>query len=83
MSNHQSDNTSNKSVKKTVLVLFHNDLRIEDNETLVKAATLAKSNQGNLMLIYADFLADCIQSRESRQAYHFNEMGAVCQQFLS
>lgn len=83
MSNHQSDNASNKSVKKAVLVLFHNDLRIEDNETLVKAATLAKSNQGNLMLIYADFLADCIQSRESRQAYHFNEMGAARQQFLS
>lgn len=84
MSNHQSDNASNKSVnKKVVLVLFHNDLRIEDNETLVKAATLAKSNQGNLMLIYAGFLADCIEPKESRQAYHFNEMGAARQQFLS
>ncbi|WP_198331502.1 DASH family cryptochrome [Psychrobacter aquimaris] len=84
MSNHQSVNASNKSVnKKVVLVLFHNDLRIEDNETLVKAATLAESNQGSLMLIYADFLADSFESKDSSQAYHFNEMGAARQQFLS
>ena len=84
MSNHQSGNTSNKSVnKKAVLVLFHNDLRIEDNETLVKAATLAESNQGSLMLIYANFLADSIDSKDSSQAYHFIELGTARQQFLS
>ena len=89
MLNQQSDILPNKLVdKKAVLVLFHNDLRVDDNATVSKAATLAKKDDGSLLCVYADSLARSIeasnvsQTNES-QAYQFDEMGAARAQFLA
>lgn len=47
--------------KKTVLMLFHNDMRVYDNHTLLKAAQLASSrDDGTLILVYASELADSL-----------------------
>lgn len=68
--------------KKTVLVLFHNDMRIHDNQTLSKAAQLASSrDDGTLILVYASELA-ASQTSNWGQAYHFDEMGSARQRFL-
>ncbi|MGO2340789.1 MAG: DASH family cryptochrome [Psychrobacter sp.] len=89
MLNQQSDSLPNKLVdKKVVLVLFHNDLRIDDNATVTKAATLAENNNGSLLLVYADSLADSIEvsnvtQASDSQAYQFDELGAARAQFLA
>ena len=79
---------SDQANKKSVLVLFHNDLRIDDNATVTKAATLAENNNRPLLLVYADSLADSIEASNfsqtnGRQAYQFDEMGAARAQFLA
>ena len=73
---------NNLSKSKVALVLFHNDLRVYDNATLVKAAELA-SNKGRLLLIYAQALEDHANKNKWSQAYHFDEMGAARAQFLA
>lgn len=67
---------------KTSLVLFHNDLRVHDNATLVKAAQLTDDNNGRLLLVYAQALVDSSNSNNWSQAYHFDEMGVSRAQFL-
>lgn len=69
------DNKSNN----TVMMLFHNDLRVHDNATLNHAATLA--DNGSLLLVYALDLADSLTPKWG-QAYRFDEMGLARQQFL-
>lgn len=66
--------------KKTVLVLFHNDLRLHDNATLHKAAALA--DEGKLILTFAPTLADDLQSKNWSQAYSFDKKGRARQQFI-
>lgn len=70
------------STIKTSLVLFHNDLRVYDNATLVKAAQLADDNDGRLLLVYAQALVDSSKPNNWSQAYHFDEMGEARRQFL-
>lgn len=76
MSNQPSD-------KKVVLVLFHNDLRVSDNETLAQAAELASANKGRLILVYVQALADSAHNNNWSQVYHFSQMGAARAQFLA
>ncbi|PKG34123.1 MULTISPECIES: DASH family cryptochrome [Psychrobacter] len=70
---------ANESGEKTVLMLFHNDLRVHDNATLSHAAALADS--GSLIMVYASELTDS-QTPNWGQAYHFDERGLARQQFL-
>lgn len=72
---------SNDSKDEVVLVLFHNDLRIHDNATLVKAAKTAES--GHLLLVYADALANEINQKAWGQSYHFDELGQARQTFIN
>ncbi len=74
---------NNISEQKVALVLFHNDLRAEDNATLQKAAELADAHNGRLLLLYAQTLVDTSNKNNWSQAYHFDEMGAARQQFLT
>ncbi|WP_350557590.1 DASH family cryptochrome [Psychrobacter sp. CAL346-MNA-CIBAN-0220] len=71
-----------RSDKKVALVLFHNDLRIHDNATLLQAATVANANNGQLLLVYASSLADTLDQKSVSQAYYFDEKGAARQRFL-
>ena len=75
--------TDNHTPKKIVLVLFHNDLRVNDNATLEHAATLASSNQGRLLLLYASSLTNTDKQKTWSKAYHFDEMGFARQRFLA
>ncbi len=69
--------------KKTVLMLFYNDMRVHDNETLVKAAQLASSHkEGALILVYAAFSSAIMIQKNWGQPYIFDEMGHARQQFL-
>ena len=69
--------------KKTVLMLFHNDMRVYDNQTLLKAAQLASSrDDGILILVYAWELADSLTQSNWGPVYFFDEMGSARQQFL-
>ncbi|MEN2751180.1 DASH family cryptochrome [Psychrobacter sp. FBL11] len=69
--------------KKTVLMLFHNDIRVHDNETLITAAQLASSHEdGTLILVYVSFLAASLTKSNWGPAYCFDEMGFARQQFL-
>lgn len=68
--------------KKVVLMLFHNDLRVNDNATLARAAALAQNNDGRLLLVYAlDFINASQQHWD--KAYYYDEMGFARQQFLA
>ena len=73
---------NNLSNRKVALVLFHNDLRVYDNATLLKAAELASNNDGRLLLVYAQALENDLNKNNWNQAYHFDEMGAARMQFL-
>ncbi len=73
---------NSSSTTKTTLVLFHNDLRVDDNATLAKAAQLADNNNGHLLLVYAQALVDSSNPNNWSQAYHFDEMGDARRQFL-
>ncbi|WP_435980475.1 DASH family cryptochrome [Psychrobacter sp. DM4] len=64
---------------KVVLMLFHNDLRVHDNQALHTAARLA--DNGSLLLAYVSGLADS-STPNWGEAYHFDEMGLARQQFL-
>ena len=78
---HQSEIvTDNASGNAVVLVLFHNDLRVNDNATLQQAAELA--DNGRLLLVYAPSLAATIIQKNWDAAYHFSAMGASRQRFL-
>lgn len=68
--------------QKVVLVLFHNDLRLNDNATLQSAAQLASSTDGRLILAYAQGLLNTRNQNNWSQAYYFDDMGAARQQFL-
>ncbi|MBH0095704.1 DASH family cryptochrome [Psychrobacter sp. NZS113] len=84
MSNPQLDSLTKKPTdKEAVLVLFYNDLRIDDNATLAKAAMLAQDNHRQLLLVYTDALADSIGQTHKSQAYDFDQIGDARQQFLS
>ena len=83
MSNKPADSSShNLADKKVVLILFHNDLRVNDNGTLLKAAELTRDNNGRLLCVYAPDLADELAEQTSKQLYHFDEMGQARAQFL-
>ncbi len=73
---------NSSSTTKTSLVLFYNDLRVDDNATLVKSAQLADDNDGRLLLVYAQALVDSSNPNDWSQAYHFDEMGDARRQFL-
>lgn len=69
--------------RKVVLMLFHNnDLRVNDNATLLKAAQLASTNNGGLLCIYALDLADTFAKQTNKNPYYFDEMGRARRQFL-
>ena len=68
--------------EKVVLVLFHNDLRVNDNATLLKAAQLASANNGRLLCVYAPDLADTLTKQTNKKPYYFDEMGRSRTQFL-
>ncbi len=92
MSNNESNRQSSSAV---VLVLFHNDLRVQDNAALIKAVQLAQQNcstksetakddstDGRLILVYAPSLATDIRQTKWHNAYQFDAMGAARQRFL-
>ncbi|SNT70831.1 DASH family cryptochrome [Psychrobacter sp. LV10R520-6] len=84
MSNPPLENPSDSLLaKKVALVLFHNDLRVDDNATLVKAAEIAGGNNRRLMLVYAPFLMDVVEKKTKSQAYHYDNMGHARLQFLA
>ena len=77
--NNLSDESS--LADKIVLVLFHNDLRLHDNATLVKAAETAES--GHLLLVFAANLTDQLNQKAWGQSYHFDELGYSRQKFIN
>ncbi len=77
-----SQPSNQPSNKKIAMVLFHNDLRVNDNGTLLKAAELTRDNNGRLLCVYAPDLADELAEKTSKQLYHFDEMGQARAQFL-
>ena len=84
MSNQLADSLLCKpTAKKIALVLFHNDLRVQDNATLLAAATISADNNGRLLCVYSLILADTMADKKGSQDYHFDEMGAARQQFLA
>lgn len=87
MSNQSVDNqvsqpSNQPSNKKIAMVLFHNDLRVNDNGTLLKAAELTRDNNGRLLCVYALDLGDELAEQTSKQLYHFDEMGQARTHFL-
>lgn len=74
---------NNLPTSKVALTLFHNDLRVSDNQTLLKAAELASAHEGRLILVYAQALVDSATDKNWSQAYHFDEMGTARAQFLA
>lgn len=77
MSNQAANNLANNNV---TLVLFHNDLRVADNATLLKASEI--STDGRLLLVYASSLTDILDDKDYYDAYHYDSMGQARQQFL-
>ncbi|MBA6243215.1 MULTISPECIES: DASH family cryptochrome [Psychrobacter] len=77
MSNQAANNLENNNV---TLVLFHNDLRVADNATLLKASKI--SINGKLLLVYASSLTDILDNRDHYDAYRYEAMGQARQQFL-
>lgn len=81
MSNQAANNSENNSANRNVtLVLFHNDLRVADNATLLKASEI--STDGRLLLVYASSLTDILDDKDDYAAYHYDSMGQARQQFL-
>ncbi|MGB6925726.1 DASH family cryptochrome [Psychrobacter sp.] len=81
MSNQVANNSENNSANRNVtLVLFHNDLRVADNATLLKASEI--STDGKLLLVYASSLTDVLDDKDHYDAYHYDSMGQARQQFL-
>ncbi|WP_201592859.1 DASH family cryptochrome [Psychrobacter sp. Pi2-51] len=77
MSNQAANNSENNNV---TLVLFHNDLRVADNATLLKASKI--STDGKLLLVYASLLTDILDNKDHYDAYRYEAMGQARQQFL-
>lgn len=77
MSNQTANNSANRNV---TLVLFHNDLRVADNATLLKASEI--STDGKLLLVYASSLTDILDDKDHYDAYCYDSMGQARQQFL-
>jgi len=77
MSNQAANNLANENV---TLVLFHNDLRVADNATLLKASEI--SIDGKLLLVYASSLTDILDDKDYYDAYRYEAMGQARQQFL-
>jgi deoxyribodipyrimidine photo-lyase len=77
MSNQAANNSENNNV---TLVLFHNDLRVADNATLLKASEI--STDGRLLFVYASSLTDILDDKDDYDAYHYDSMGQARQQFL-
>ena len=81
MSNQAANNLANNLVNRNVtLVLFHNDLRVADNATLLKASEI--STNGKLLLVYASSLTDILDDKDHYDAYRYEAMGQARQQFL-
>ncbi|WP_298807515.1 hypothetical protein [uncultured Psychrobacter sp.] len=59
MSNQAANNSENNNV---TLVLFHNDLRLADNATLLKASKI--SINGKLLFVYASSLTDILDDKD-------------------
>lgn len=68
--------------RKVVLMLFYNDLRINDNTALLKAAEIASDNNGRLLCVYASDLADLLTEQASKPPYQFADMGQARTTFL-
>ncbi|MGY8856618.1 MAG: DASH family cryptochrome [Pseudomonadales bacterium] len=77
MSNQAANNSDNRNV---TMVLFHNDLRVADNATLLKASEI--STDGKLLLVYASSLTDILDDKDHYDAYRYEAMGRARQQFL-
>lgn len=77
MSNQAAKNSENRNV---TLVLFHNDLRVADNATLLKASEI--SIDGKLLLVYASSLTEILDDKDYYDAYRYEAMGQARQQFL-
>ncbi|MGP4846540.1 deoxyribodipyrimidine photo-lyase, partial [Marinobacter sp. 1Y8] len=78
MPNQAANNSENRNV---TLVLFHNDLRVADNATLLKASEI--STDGKLLLVYASSLTDILDDKDHYDAYRYEAMGRARQQFLN
>lgn len=76
MSNQVANNSENNNV---TLVLFHNDLRVADNATLLKASEI--STKGKLLLVYASSLTDILDNKNHYDAYRYDSIGQARQQF--
>ena len=68
--------------RKVVLMLFYNDLRINDNTALLKAAEIASDNNGRLLCVYASDLEDLLAEQASKRPYQFADMGQARTTFL-
>ena len=68
--------------RKIVLMLFHNDLRINDNATLLKAAEIASDNSGRLLCVYVSDMSDLLAEQASKPPYQFADMGQARTKFL-
>lgn len=77
MSNQSANNSENNNV---TLMLFHNDLRVADNATLLKASEI--STDRKLLLVYASSLTDILDNKDHYDAYRYEAMGQARQQFL-
>ena len=77
MPNQAANNSENRNV---TLVVFHNDLRVADNATLLKASEI--STDGKLLLVYASSLTDILDDKDHYDAYCYEAMGQARQQFL-
>lgn len=77
MSKTREDNQKSK----VVLVLFHNDLRLHDNATLVEAVKQAEG--GYLLPVYVEALTDALNQKAWGQSYYFDDMGSSRQQFMN
>jgi len=71
------NNLENNNV---TLVLFHNDLRVADNATLLKSSEI--STDGKLLLVYASSLTDILDDKDHYDAYRYEAIGQARQQFL-
>ncbi|MEL0621446.1 hypothetical protein, partial [Psychrobacter proteolyticus] len=65
-----ANNLANNNVS---LVLFHNDLRVADNATLLIASEI--STDGKLLLVYASSLTDILDDKAHYAAYRYEAMG--------
>lgn len=81
MSNQASNPNPDQNHKKTVMMLLFNDLRIQDNEALSEALSLA-GEDGRLLVVYAHDVATQVLDHDWGRAYHFSKRSQARARFL-